>query len=110
MRLFVRTRTERWAAQSSDRAWSQKESLRHQEEKYAVRHHCIIRAVKLPRVRIDVIIDPLRGERVLRASTREQHSTKLQRKVKTFPGALTALARSKERNVASISSPAIFER
>ncbi|KYN05862.1 60S ribosomal protein L9 [Cyphomyrmex costatus] len=46
---------------SNDRgSWSQKESLRHQEEKYAVRHHCIIRAMKLPCVRIDVIIDPLR--------------------------------------------------
>ena len=62
VRLLCKDDTER-TAQSSGRtvrSWSQKESLRHQEEKYAVRHHCIIRAMKLPCVRIDVIIDPLR--------------------------------------------------
>lgn len=61
--LFCKDETERRTAQSSGRtvgSRSQKESLRHQEEKYAVCHHCIIRAMKLPCVQIDVIIDPLR--------------------------------------------------
>jgi len=63
VKLFCKDETERWTAQSFGRtvsSWSQKESLKHQEEKYAVRHHCIIRAMKLPCFWIDVIIDPLR--------------------------------------------------
>lgn len=91
MRLFVRTRTERGLHNHPIELGRRRRvsGIRKKSTRLAI---IVSSAVKLPRVRIDVIIDPLRGERVLR-------STKLQRKVKTFPGALTALARSKERNV-----------
>lgn len=77
-----RTRRDRPA---ESRTLGCKRRVGHQEEKYVLRHHCIIHAAKLPCVRIDVIIDFVTSASCTHQHTRRCRSKKCSQCIDTCP-------------------------